>query len=254
VEGNAAVNVFLRNLLTGSIKLISADRITKKGVGGSVPSISEDGSRVAFCSFSSNLTTADNNNLWDIFLYDSHFPELKRISVTATGGERNQGTESASRVVAPAISGNGWYIAYATTASNVVPGDTNGSQDIFVCEVETGKTVRVEPGNNGAQANADCPVAQGERPAISYNGNWIAFTSKASNLAVPADNIILYSLLTKETKPVTAINGGSVARPAISGNGGYVIFGAGSQLDTRFRSSGLFAAYLGISRCRECAE
>src|SRR6185436_1967456 len=83
--------------------LISIDPITRKGGGGSKPSISHDGNRIAFYSHTATLVAGDNNGLWDIFLWEKNMPALKRVSLTADGKERNQGTESANRIVAPAI-------------------------------------------------------------------------------------------------------------------------------------------------------
>jgi Tol biopolymer transport system component len=122
------------------------DPKTKKGVGGSNPSISDDGSKVAFYSFASTLVPNDKNDLWDIFLYDSQNPKLKRLSVTASGAEREQGTESASRVIAPSISGNGNFVAFATTAGNMVAEDTNKQQDVFVVNTTSGAVKRVSVG------------------------------------------------------------------------------------------------------------
>lgn len=104
---------------------------------GSRPAVSEDGNRIAFYSFASDLVPGDVNGLWDIFVADIAAGTMQRASVTSTGGERNQGSESASRVVWPAISGDGRWVAYATTASNVVPGDTNGGQDVFLFDTQT---------------------------------------------------------------------------------------------------------------------
>lgn len=121
-----------------SITVISKDFETGKAASGYAPAISDDGNKIAFCAYTNRLVNGDNNNLWDIFLWENGIPGLKRISLTASGGERNQGTESSSRVVAPAISGDGKHIAYATTATNMVPGDNNGMQDIFLYSISSG--------------------------------------------------------------------------------------------------------------------
>jgi hypothetical protein len=80
--------------------------------------------------------------MWDIFVYDQTQASLTRVSMTETGGERNQRTESVSRVVAPTIFGNGRYVAFATTATNLVSGDTNAVQDIFVVDTQNGQIDR----------------------------------------------------------------------------------------------------------------
>ncbi len=228
----------------GGTDFISKDVETGKATGGcSVPSISEDGTTIAFCGFTSHLVKGDNNNLWDIFLWKNGTAGLKRISLTSTGGERNQGTESASRVVAPSISGNGKYVAFATTASNMVTDDNNAMQDVFVVNVETGEVIRASVDNNGIAADGDCPIGLGEKVAISYDGTWTAFSSIAKNLGIPQYNIVMHNSSTGQTKAVTNISGSSVGAPVMSANGEYIVFGMGTKLDTRFASSGIFVAY-----------
>jgi Tol biopolymer transport system component len=252
VSGTDTINVYLKRVGSGQAPiLVSADPKTKKGVGGSRPSISDDGSKVAFYSFASTLVADDKNGLWDIFLYSANNPKLKRLSLTSGGTERDQGTESASRVVAPSISGNGNYVAFATTATNMVAGDTNKMQDVFVVNVDTGEVKRVSTGANGEQGNADSPVTQGEKIAVSFDGSWAAFSTSAANLG---GQIMLKNVATGETRVAAAGQQSGVGRPAISRNGGYVVFGTGGRLDGRFQSSGIFAAFTGLTRCRFCSR
>lgn len=252
VSGTSTVNVYLKRVGSGQAPiLISIDPKTKKGVGGSSPSISDDGRRIAFYSFASTLVENDKNDLWDIFLYDSAMPKLKRLTTTSIGTERDQGTESASRIVAPSISGNGNFVAFSTTATNVVSGDTNKFQDVFVVNVDSGEIKRISTGANSEQGNADSPVGQGEKIAISFDGSWVAFSTSAKNLG---GNIILKNTTNGETKIIVSEQSYGVSRPAISRNGGYIIFGAGSRLDNRFQSSGIFARFTGITRCRFCTQ
>ena len=227
VSDISTVNVYLKRVASGlGPILISADPKTKKGVGGSSPSIARNGSRIAIYSFASTLVPDDKNNLGDIFLYDSQDPKLKRLSVPGPGAERDQGTESASRVIAPSISGNGNFVAFATTATNMVPGDTNKVQDVFVVNVETGEVKRVSVGPNGEQGNGDSPVGQGEKIAVSMDGGYAAFSTNATNLG---GGIILKNVNSGETRIISANS--SVGRPAISTFGGYVVFGTGTRLD-----------------------
>ncbi len=254
VNGNSMVNIYLKDLSSGVITLLSVDFTTGKAVGGSCPSISQNGSRVAFCSFASTLVENDQNGLWDIFVYNSVSAKIKRISMGFGGSERLQGNESASREVAPGISGDGSFVAYATTAPNVVSDDTNGMQDVFVTNIETLSTVRVSTDSNGQQSNGDSPVGQGEKIALSFDGGLAAFTTNATNLGVPAGNILLCNVITREITPVTKEVGASAGRPVISRFGGYVVFGFGARLDGRFSSSGLFAKYTANARCLACSE
>ncbi len=251
---NGGLNVFVHDVAAGTTELISKDYETGKAAGGSVPSISEDGTRIAFCSYSYRLVKNDNNNLWDIFLWQKGTPGLKRISMTSTGGERDQGTESASRVVSPAISGDGRMIAYATTATNVVPGDTNGMQDVFLYNIETGSVARVSTGKNGEEGNGDSPIDQGVRIGISYNGSWVSFNTNATNLGVPKGNILVKNTTVNTIIPVTNSTTGSTARPMLSRFGNFVIAGTSEKYDKRFASSGIFTFYISTAPCTNCPK
>ncbi|MEY2918158.1 MAG: hypothetical protein RIS73_1872 [Bacteroidota bacterium] len=254
VSDNSMINVYLKDLSTGTIKLLTVNPVTGKAAGGSSPSISQNGTRVAFCSFASTLVENDGNGLWDIFVYDNTTAKMQRISMGFGGSERMQGNESASRVVSPSISGNGVFVAYATTAPNVVENDTNGMQDVFLTNVDLMSTVRLSTGSTGEQSNADSPIGQGEKVALSFDGNFVAFTTNATNLAVPSGNIVLRNTLSNEIIAVSKEPGASVGRPAISRNGGYVVFGIGARLDGRYSSSGLFANFTAKTRCLACNE
>ena len=247
-------NVFLRDMLLDTTIMISIDPKTKKGGGGSKPSISYDGSRVAFYSHTGTLVSNDNNGLWDIFLWEKGIKALKRISLTSDHKERNQGNESANRVVAPAISGNGRYITYATTATNIVPNDNNNFQDVFLYDSNTDSTIMVSNANDGKQGNSDSPIGQGEKIAITYDGSWVAFSTNTTNLGVPAANVVMHNRLTGHNKAVSTVAGSSVGRATLSQQGGYVVFGIGGKLDSRFQSSGIFANFTGVGPCRFCPE
>lgn len=245
VDGTSTINVYRRNVANGDTTLVSADA-AGAGVGGSEPSLAHDGGRLAFSSFSSALVVGDTNDLWDIFTYDHAAGALTRVSLTSTGGERDQGTESASRVVTPSISGNGRFVAFSTTATNVVADDTNGVQDVFVVDTDTGDVVRASVGNDGAEGDADSPFGQGEAIAISADGRWVAFTTAASNLGTTANNVVMRDLTSGETRVVSSQTSSAVGQPSMSSNGAYVAFGAGAPLDGRFDSTGLFVHFTGV--------
>jgi Tol biopolymer transport system component len=253
-KGVSNNNVFLYDVQQDNSIMISIDPITRKGGGGSKPSISHDGNRIAFYSHTETLVADDKNGFWDIFLWEKNSPVFKRVSLTADGKERNQGSESANRIVSPAISGNGRYIAFTTTATNMVPGDMNAYQDVFVYDINTGTTVIASKAADGKPGNADSPVEQGEKIAISFDGKWVAFSTNASNLGAPAANIVLHNMSTGENRAASSITGSSVGRPSMSYTGSYIVFGIGGKLDNRFASSGIFANYTGLGPCRSCPE
>jgi len=253
-KGISNNNVFLRDMKNGTTVMISIDPIAKKGGGGSKPSISYDGSRIAFYSNVPNLVANDNNGLWDIFLWYKNNTMLKRVSLTADGKERKQGSESANRIVAPTISGNGRYIAFATTADNMMTGASNNFQDVFIYDITSGSITTASNSADGKPGNEDSPIQQGEKIALSFDGNWVAFSTKASNLGVPSANIVMHNMTSGKNQPISSISGSSVGQPAISYSGSYVVFGIGGKLDSRFPSTGIFANYTGVGPCRFCPQ
>jgi Tol biopolymer transport system component len=110
-----------------------------------------------------------------------------------------------------------------------VPGDTNGAWDIFVHDRKTGETTRVSADSAGNQGNAD----SSNKPAISADGRYVAFQSRASNL-VPGDtsnaaDVFVHDRQTGETTRVSVDSAGNQGNadshfPAISADGRYVAF------------------------------
>jgi len=254
LTGNANTYVYRRDLTTSTNKLISIDN---NGVGQSagLPKLSDDGNRLVFETFWPLLAN-DTNALWDIYLYDDTAGSLTRVSLNSSGGERNGGTESASRVVAPTISGNGRYVAYSTTATNVVSaGTATGLQNVYVVDTTTVNLVMpvylASVSSLGAQGDGNSPVGQGERLSLTYDGQWVAFTSSATNLgasAMTGTNVFMHNISTGETRALTVSSGFGPSGPvSMSRNGAYVAFWAGTALDPRFNLAGLFATFTGVS-------
>jgi WD40-like Beta Propeller Repeat len=246
VDGTSTVNLFLKDMQTGTVTLISRDPKTQKGGGGSRPSISEDGNRIAFYNYFP-LTSDDKNTLWDIYVWQRGNPKLKRVSLTSEHTERDQGTESSSRVITPTISGDGRFVTFATTAKNMFSSDTNGLQDAFRVEIDTGIVTPLSFAN-GSFGDGDSPVGQGEKIPITFDGSKTIFTSKSGNLggSLIMQNLIEGSNLRVITpkKSADGVEFG-IGVPAISGSGKCVAFGSNIKLDKRFPSSGIFVSCSG---------
>jgi Tol biopolymer transport system component len=132
--------------------------------------------------------------------------------------------------------------------------DANVFQDVFVYDIEKDTTIIVSISTEGKSGDGDSPIGQGEKVAISFDGNWVAFSTKATNLGVPAANIVMRNMTTGKNKIVSSVVGSNVGRPSISQTGSYVVFGIGGQIDGRFPSTGIFANFTGIGPCRFCPE
>jgi RHS repeat-associated protein len=142
---------------------------------------------------------------------------VERVSLTASGGEIN--AEASGGV----SSTDGRYVAFLSSATNIVAGDTNGLLDVFVRDVVTGSVERVSVSTSGAEPNGESYL-----PSISADGNLVAFSSTASNL-VPDDtnneaDVFLHNRTAAET-----------IRVSLDGNGDEVV---GAYFDTEFALSG----------------
>src|SRR5262249_27342773 len=126
------------------------------------------------------------------------------------------------------ISGNGRYVAFSSAASNLVSGDTNNNNDIFVHDLVTGETSRVSVNSIGSQSK------KGENwyPSISGDGRYVAFESFPSDLVPDWDHqvdVFLHDRLTKRTTLVSEklfgeLIPGDSDRPFLSADGRYVAF------------------------------
>jgi len=134
------------------------------------PSVSADGRYVAFWSYASFLVAGDTNNQPDVFVRDRQTGVTERMSVSSAGAQGDGNCQFSS------ISADGRYVAFASFASNLVPGDTNEIQDIFVRDRQTGTTERVSVDSAGTQGSMDA-----HEPSLSADGRYVTFWSEASD-------------------------------------------------------------------------
>jgi Tol biopolymer transport system component len=166
-DTNGAQDVFVRDRQTGATTMVSPS-----GNGNSLEaSMSSDGRYVAFESGATNLVSGDTNGSFDIFVRDTVLGTTTRVSVGAGGAQ------SAGESTDPQISGDGRYVTYRSAATNLVAGDTNGVEDVFVYDRQALTTTRVSVGGAATQGDA-----ASEGPSISADGRYIAFSSNATNL------------------------------------------------------------------------
>jgi Tol biopolymer transport system component len=186
-DTNGRADVFVHDRVTGETKRVSvASDGTEANASSDQASISADGRYVAYHSGASNLVPGDTNGRADVFVHDRVTGETTRASVSSDGREGNLSSRS------PSISADGRFVAFASEAYNLVPGDhfemcnvldvdPFPCRDIFVHDRTTRETTRVSVASHGAAGNDWSGAA-----AISGNGRYVAFQSHASNL-VPGD-------------------------------------------------------------------
>lgn len=224
--GDTGTHVFLKDRATGINRLVTVKRRgendTAAEPGSGAPSISADGRFIAYSSIATDLVSGDTNRRRDIFIYDVEADSTVRIPARF-------GAEPNGNSTAPAISGNGTYVTFQSTASNISTGDTNGLADIFRYNRLTGVTELVSRSSTGASANGGS-----EAPSISHDGNKIAYQSSANNLVSSDTNAsrdvfvrVMDGSSSSFRASVTASNGqanGESRDPAISGDGTHVAF------------------------------
>jgi hypothetical protein len=212
------------------------------GMGGAVAngdshgsSISAVGNAIAFWSNATNIVADDRNAKMDVFVrvlanvgcaLCNAGSNVRRVSVSTAGDEGNGASGPA------VISGDGSRVAFCSDATNLVPSDTNGVEDVFVHDLMTHETVRVSVSSAGAEANdASCS------PSLSGNGRVVAFTSVATNLLddpatrgeAKREHVFVHDLVTGTTTRLTMGVGGAPANgrsygPRISANGRVLVF------------------------------
>ena len=183
---NHAWDVFVHDMDTGTTERDSVDSAGREANGASdFPTISSDGRYVVFQSRASDLVGGDTNRVNDIFVHDRTSGRTDRVSMTSTGGEANCIPDGEGGCLGgctePAISADARYVSFAATSSNLVPGDTNHMEDIFLRDRRTGQTFRISVSVAGQQVKLG-----GHSPAISADGKVIAYESFGSNI-VPND-------------------------------------------------------------------
>src|SRR5947207_827443 len=153
-------------------KRVSLSSSGAQGNQGSFsPAISADGRFVAFDSAATNLVGNDTNGSEDVFVRDLKAHKTRRVSLSSAG------VQGDGLSFSPSISADGRFVAFASHATNLVGGDTNGFEDVFVRDLKTHKTRRVSLSSTGAQADGDS-----FEPSISPDAGSVGFVSYATNL------------------------------------------------------------------------
>ena len=219
-------DIFVRDTLTNTTTPVSVNSAGNQTSSESnFPSISADGRFVAFESFASDFVPGDINYdtetaVRDIFVRDTLTNTTTRVSVDSAGNQVNGNSDS------PSISADGRFVAFNSFASNIVPGDTNNTSDIFVRDTLTNTTTRVSVDSAGNQRNL-----QSGSPSISADGRFVAFTSGLFFFNGNRD-IFVRDTLTNTTTNVSVDSAGNPAyssSSSISADGRFVAFDSSSS-------------------------
>lgn len=282
-DSNGARDVFVRDTVLSKTILVSVNRTgTGSGNAPSIhgstydtyvdPIISADGRFVAFTSFASDLVDNDFNDSADLFVRDLVAQKTYLVSINTSGrasGNRTSLTFDGLFSFDPVISADGRYIAFNSWANDLVANDTlcfgndkvssdvcngtNGLEDVFVRDLQTGTTKLVSV-NRFNTAGGDL----GSRnPSISADGRIVAFASSASDLvdgvgSRPAQGIYARDMINGTTKLVALGSATNAYDPLISRNGRFVVFKSGAtdigQGKTNFLYEDVFISDLQTQR------
>jgi Tol biopolymer transport system component len=226
------LDVFLRDQVAQTTELVSRNYAGNGGANDhSVGlAVSPTGRYVLFQSDATDLLPGDTNNTSDVFLRDRQLGTTLLISVAADGGWGNGASTEA------VMSSDGQWIAFVSTATNLVSGDTNGVADLFLRHVNGGTTQWITAGGTGVNSHASSPL-------ITPDGRFTAFFSTARNLAagVPTTTrgeIYLFDALANSvtwvstnasvtTSNLLKLNQPPSYHPALSEDGRYIAFKCG---------------------------
>jgi hypothetical protein len=217
------IQIFAKNLDTGTIRVASTKRISFTGDAASwFPSLSADGETIAFSSRAIDIVAGDTDRTEDIYAKDLQSGTFTLVSSDAVGNKSN----SVSQL--PSISANARYVAFESFASNLVPGDTNSTWDVFVKDTQTGGITLAS-----ADPLGNVGDGQSSNSTISGDGRYVAFTSHATNLVAGDTNnradIFVKDLQTGavvlvSTDSLGDLGDGDTSYPSISWDGRYVSF------------------------------
>ena len=168
-----ASQVYVHDRVAGTT--VAASSVAGNGAS-SQAQISLDGKWVVFQSDATNLVAGDTNGVTDVFLAEVATGATTRVSV-GSGGEGNGAS------IKPTVSADGRWVTFVSSASNLVAGDTNGVDDVFLHDTLTGVTTRASVGSAGAQANGATVAG-----SISPDGGYVALASDATNLVLGDTN------------------------------------------------------------------
>jgi Tol biopolymer transport system component len=216
--------IFVRDLSDGSLTEVSVSADGQSFANGSSfrPDISANGEFVVFDSVADNLlTTADANPFRDVFIKSLVDGSIRLVSTDADG---NQGFDTMRNAT---VSEDGRFVAFETEFG-MVTGDTNGTWDIYLKDMQTGDLQLVSESEAGILGDGASHGA-----SISDDGRLIAFRSAAGNLVADDGNgdgfdVFVKNLETGALQRFEVLDDGggtwSLLEPSLSGDGQYVAY------------------------------
>jgi hypothetical protein len=233
-KNGAVPDVFLRDLQTQTTSIISIDSaglqdasLAREGATHAV--VSREGRFVAFAT-DSKLIENDTNDTSDIYLRDVAGGTTTIVSRALRGG-------AAGKSTLPAMDPEARFVAFESSAGNLVDGVTGGTQGVYVLELASGTLRLASRARSGEPASGPSLV-----PAMSPDGAWVSFVSTAGNLVAndrnEASDVFLHEITSGFTTRVSVGNG-AIEGNAPSETGFFGVARAGSVVAFRSRATNL---------------
>jgi len=227
----------------------AADGAPANGVSGN-PSITGDGNYVVFYSWADNLVPDDTNGQTDTFVYDVRLDVTERVSISSSGSQSDSASHPAW--FHGSISGDGRFVAFVSSATNLVLGDTPGTRDAFLHDRRTGETFRLSEGPDGvrfagASRNA---VISADGTVAGIVQEWPAIRSEDAGIGVsnPNADIIVLDLRSGQQEVISSPEPtpGILYKDmvSLSGDGRYVAYATRATFQTLIDNKGSENVYL----------
>lgn len=226
-DTNNAADAFLRDAVSGV-----TTRVSLTGDGAQIPqgvqqaTLSSDGRFVVFETVG-RLVASDTDDEADVYLRELATGRTVRVSESFDGQPLRRPASRPREFKSLAVTSGGRHVVFSSEVENLVPGDTNSGEDVFVRDVAAGTTVRASVTDSGEEI-----AGYSDLPSMSANGRYVAFLGRRDNIVpgVKGQEIYVRDLVEKTTT-LASVRGIEAMRGAyvgvnISPDGRYLAFSA----------------------------
>ncbi|MGE5380834.1 MAG: chitobiase/beta-hexosaminidase C-terminal domain-containing protein, partial [Methylocystaceae bacterium] len=238
VTGITTSGIYLHDLVTSTTSYLTQ---------GTNPQLSCDGSYIAFYAYDTQqVSPNDTNAADDVYVMNRNTGAIKLLSCPGSGLQANGSSDS------PCISPDGRLITFRSSASNLVPNDTNGLNDVFIYDQQNQVLKMLDVTPLGVQANAEIWQVS----PVCANGKYAAFTTEASNLAAndtnSEDDIFLVGIEPDAPLAVDSPDPGSITvNNNVSGNDSIQVSGFPNNTLVKVYDASSGGSIIGQGTCIE---
>ena len=224
ISGVGGMQAYLRDRKTGKTALVSVamDGTPASAVTNSV-AISADGRFVAFISYATTLVSQNTNGLAEAFVRDMETGITSLVSVSSAGVPANASIFTNSNMVPLALSADGRYVAFSSSATNLVSESLDGSIiHVFLYDRQLQQNILVDVDSVGTPLGGWSSFTT---PAISADGRFITFFGFLQ--------VLVRDIVAEQTAVVSLASNGNAGNnttysPDLSVGGPKIVFASGA--------------------------